>query len=323
MSDSSRTNAGDEPTVFEGVGRRAFLWWCAGLAAALSTSGCSEEDAANALTNAGKDAGAGKPPVLWLTAQDCNGCSINFLNLDRDDERGIPSISSVILDTISLRYHEAIMSGSGHVAEAAKARTIEEGGYILVVEGAIPGDDDRYCVVGGVPIRETLLEAAAGASFVIALGSCATSGGIVAGTPTHGKPVHEILPDRPIIRLPMCPANGEHLLLTIVHLLTEGTVPDLDEQGRPTWFFGGENSVHLHCSRLPAFLADEFLTDWNDPAQKSYCLLLKGCKGPSTKSDCTKRRFHGGITVCTDVGSPCQGCAESTYYDGKPLYDIG
>lgn len=316
MSDSRSPK--HQPRFANGVNRRSFLAFCGSLAASLALPGCSEDDVAAAIEQAGS-----KPAVLWLTAQDCNGCSISFLNLDDDESRETVSIARVILDTISLRYHEAVMAGTGQVAEQAKAAAIAEGGYILVVEGAIPGADDRYCMVGGVSIRETLLEAAAHASFVIALGSCATSGGVVSKTPTQGRPVGEVVTDRPVINLPMCPANGEHLLLTIVHLLTQKAAPELDDQGRPTMFFGATHSVHLTCARLPAFLEDKYLTDWNDPAQKDHCLILKGCKGPKTQSDCTSRRFNGGITSCTEVGCPCQGCAESSYYDGEPLFELG
>lgn len=301
-----------------GISRRDFFAYCGGLAAALALPGCSADKTAKTLSDAGTHTGKGKPAVLWLNAQDCNGCSISFLNLDQDDQRQMPSVASVILDTISLRYHEPVMASSGHLAEQAKSDTIAEGGYILVVEGAIPESNDRFCVVGGAPIRETLLAAADKASFIIALGSCAVSGGVVRDMVTRGRPVSHFVTGKTVINLPMCPANHEHLLLTIVGLLTEKTPPALDEHNRPLQFF--EKTVHLLCSRLPRFSEGKFLSDWNDPVQKDYCLLNKGCKGPSTHADCPERGFNGGISNCTAIGSPCQGCAAETYYDGKSLY---
>lgn len=296
-----------------GISRRDFIKYCSGLVATLALPRCGD-DVAETI----EDAVSGKPAVVWLNGQDCNGCSINFLNLDDDPERGTPSIASLILDIISLRYHEPVMAGSGEVAEAVKRQTVEAGGYILVVEGSIPDADDRYCVVGGEPIRETLLAAAANAAHIVALGSCAATGGVVKGTVTGGKPVSHYVSDRQVINLPMCPANGEHLLLTIVHLLTEGQPPELDAEGRPLMFF--ESSVHAHCVRFPAFSSGNFLSDWNDPAQKGYCLLNMGCRGPSARSDCSVRKFNGGLTMCTEAGAPCQACGESAYYDGTPIY---
>jgi len=324
-----------------GITRRSFLGYCGALAAALGLPGCSDDGAAGTsdagpgpgaggadatqvadALGAAADAGArGKPAVLWLAAQDCNGCSISFLNLDEDPQRKMPSIAAVLLDTISLRYHEPVMAGTGEVAETVKEDTIAAGGYILVVEGAIPEKDDRFCLVGGAPVRETVLAAAKNASHVIALGSCAATGGVVRNTVTAGRPVTHFVKDRTVINLPMCPASHEHLLLTIVHLLTENKPPRLDAQGRPEIFFA--ESVHFRCPRLKSFAAGKFLTDWNDPAQKDYCLLQKGCRGPATHADCPTRGFNGGVSFCTAIGSPCQGCAEDSYYDGKPLYAKG
>lgn len=317
----------------QGVSRRDFLGYCATLAAALGLPGCSDSgtrspasDAgdmrvADALADAADGGARGKPVVLWIAGQDCNGCLVSFLNLDEDPVRQTPSIASVLLDVISLRYHEAVMAGTGEVAEAVKRNTITAGGYILVVDGAIPSADDRYCTVGGVPVRQTVLQAATNATFVIALGSCASSGGVVRDTVTAGRPVSHFVKDRPVINLPMCPANGEHLLITLVGLLADNKVPALDSQGRPLSLFG--TSIHAQCPRLESFVQGRLLSDWNDPAQQGHCLLAKGCRGPATQGDCPTRKFNGGVSFCTEAGSPCQGCADAGFYDGKPLYARG
>ncbi len=320
MSNKDRPKRLSPTTRMElsGVSRRDFMKYCGGLAAALGLAGCDGKKTQQTLEDAGNNTGDGKPAVVWLNGQDCNGCSIAFLNLEEDAGAGLPSIATVLLDTISLRYHEAVMAGSGHVAEDSKAEAIAAGGYILVVEGAIPDADDRYCVIGGVPFRQTLQEAAAGAAHIIALGSCATGGGIVRETPTQGRPVTDIITDRTIINLPGCPANHEHLLLTIVHLLTEEQAPALDARNRPTQFYTGW--VHDDCPRRPAFDAGNFLTDWNDPAQRDFCLMERGCRGPTTRGDCSTRGVTGSAGNCTASGAPCQGCTNHLYYDGNPLY---
>lgn len=300
-----------------GVSRRDFLKYCGALGTALGLASC-DKSPDQVLEDASTNTGDGKPAVVWLNAQDCNGCSIAFLNLEEDATKGLPSIAAVLLDTISLRYHEAVMASSGHLAEETKAEAIAEGGYILVVEGAIPDADDRYCMVGGVPIRQTVEEAAAGAAHIIALGSCATGGGIVRNTPTQGVPVTDVISQRPVINLPMCPANHEHLLLTIVHLLTEEQAPELDSRGRPTLFF--TPWVHDGCLRRPNFDAGNFLSDWNDTATRDWCLFEKGCRGPITRSDCSIRGVTGSTGNCPACGAPCQGCANHLYYDGNPLY---
>ena len=315
----------DIQSPFKGVSRREFMKYCGTAAAFLSIPGCADKDIAKTLSDAAVNAKSGtsaKPRVIWLEGQDCAGCSTSFLNLDDYTNAGtkdnIVSIQSVILDTISLRYHETVMAASGGQAESALTDIQEEGNYILVVEGAIPKSEDSYCKIGGTAFRETLIKAAAKASFVVAFGSCASTGGVVQNMSSEGRPVSYFVTDKPVVNLPMCPGHYEHLLLSMIYLLQNGAAPELDSKNRPKLFFS--NTVHSACPRRDHYTLKKYLTDWNDATQKDYCLLGKGCKGVTTYSDCTLRGFNGGVSFCTKVGSPCQGCAETTFYDGSAIY---
>jgi hydrogenase small subunit len=86
-------------------------------------------------------------------------------------------------------------------------------------------------------------------------------------------------------------------------------------------YFGDKRLIHDNCRRRAHFDAGEFLTDWNDPKQKDWCLLQKGCKGPMAYSDCSIRRWNDGINFCLDCGGLCQACGEPSFYDQvTPLY---
>ena len=297
---------------FEGLSRRDFLKFCAGTAAAFGLSDLfTAEMIAQALESAAK-----KPPLIWLEGQDCAGCTISLISVEN------PGPASLILDKISVRYHETIMAASGHIAEKAREETIKEGGYVLVVEGSIPSADDRFCMVGGHPFREIVKETAERAAAIIGVGACAAFGGIPRGTPSKGAPVSKVLPGKTIINLPTCPVHMDHLMGTIVYYLVTHEAPPLDKLGRPLMYFG--MSVHDNCRRRGHFDEEEYLTDWNDPKQKDWCLLEKGCKGPETYSDCPIRRWNNGINFCIDAGAPCQGCSEPGFYDeNTPLYAMG
>ena len=79
--------------------------------------------------------------------------------------------------------------------------------------------------------------------------------------------------------------------------------------------------IHDNCRRRSYFDNEMFLKDWNDPAQKNWCLYEKGCKGPDTHADCPVTRWNGGINFCIDCGAGCMGCAEPEFYAGMtPLY---
>jgi hydrogenase small subunit len=121
----------------------------------------------------------GKPPVIWLEGQDCAGCTESFLNILE------PTAVSILLDTISLRYNETAMTASGYKAEDALQQAIDEGGYVLVIEGAIPlADDGLYCTVGGKTFVDIVRETAEKAAAIICVGTCASFGNFVADGPT-------------------------------------------------------------------------------------------------------------------------------------------
>lgn len=291
------------------ISRRDFMKYCATTAAVL---GLSELEFATRVSEVLAAAHA-KPPVVWLEGQDCAGCSISFAGSLN------PPFASMVLDRVSVRYHETIMAASGHVAEAAYHEAVKAGGFVLGVEGSIPTADDRFCMVGGRPFREMVEEAGAKAAAIIAVGACATYGGIPAAGPTGAVGVGKIIKDKPVINLPTCPVHCDHLIGTILYYLTTGSVPPLDKLGRPKMYFG--ELIHDNCRRRSYFDNEQFLTDWNDPAQKNWCLYEKGCKGPDTYADCPVRRWNDGLNFCIDCGAGCMGCAEPGFYsEMSPLY---
>lgn len=295
-----------------GIPRRDFLKICAATAAAF---GLSQIDVARNVAHA-VGGGGKKPAVIWLEGQDCAGCSISFTGSLN------PPATSILLDKISLRYHETVMAASGHDSEKAYHDTVEEGGYVLVVEGSIPKADDRFCMIGGRPFREMVEEAAQNAAAIIAVGACATYGGIPGDTVSQGIGVSEALGGKPVINLSTCPVHVEHLVGTVLYFLTTGKAPALDDVGRPVAYFG--TLIHDNCTRRGHFENGEFLTDWNDPAQRNWCLYEMGCRGPETFSDCPIRRWNDGINYCIMCGSGCHGCAEPDFYDGmSPLFTQG
>jgi hydrogenase small subunit len=149
--------------------------------------------------------------------------------------------------------------------------------FILVVEGSIPAKIDQYCMVGGKPFRETVLEASKKAKAIIAVGSCATDGaGIPGACAVDAIGVRDLLKANqittPVINLPCCPVKPTTLIGTITYYLTFKKVPQLDEQARPVAYYG--KLLHDNCPRRGQFEAGNFLKDWNDTTQKDYCLLL-------------------------------------------------
>ena len=290
----------------QGVSRRDFLKFCSMMAGVLAMPKGYSELIANAL------ASSKRTPVIWLEFQDCAGNSEALLRASR------PTVSQLILDVLSVDYHETIMAAAGEQAEAAKKATIDAGGYLLVVEGSIPqGEDGAYCCIAGKSAIQLLEEALPNALAVVAIGSCAAFGGVPATSPnpTAAVPVATIVGDRkPVLNLPGCPVNPVNLTATVVHFLTFGELPAMDDLGRPLFAYGAR--IHDNCPRRGHFDAGEFTVAWGDEGhRKGWCLYKMGCKGPITFHNCPAVQYNDGTNWPIKSGHGCIACSEPGFWE--------
>jgi hydrogenase small subunit len=310
------TGVDNEDTTVGGVTRREFLKFCSGIAATMGLSSAMGLRIAEAATS------AKRPPVIWISAQECTGCTESLLRAEH------PTLEQLILESISLDYHETLNAGAGHQAEAAKHASMEanKGKYVLVVDGSIPTKDGGiYCKVANKTILEHVEEAAADAAAIIAIGSCASWGGIPASgpNPTGAKAVHEIIKDKPIVNIPGCPPNPYNFLATVLHLLTFNALPELDDKGRPKFAYG--RLIHENCERRPHFDAGRFAIEFGDEGhRRGWCLYKLGCKGPETYANCPSILFGdvGSGSWPVGTGHPCFGCTEQGIGFNKPLHAL-
>ena len=260
-------------------------------------------------------------PVIWLHFQECTCCSESFIRSSH------PIVADILLDKISLDYSETLMAASGTQAEAALKNTMTKykGQYILCVEGSVPmGADGVYCMIGGKTSLQILNEVAEGAAAIIAWGSCASNGCVLAAkpNPTGATPIHKLITNKPIIKVPGCPPIGEVMAGVIVHYLTFGVIPELDRLGRPKAFYN--KRVHDTCYRRPFYDAGLFVESFDDEnAKKGYCLYKVGCKGPTTYNACAVTKWNGGTSFPIQAGHPCIGCSEENFWDNGRLYERG
>jgi hydrogenase small subunit len=302
-----------------GVTRRQFLEFCLKLMV-VAPAGLSLTSKAQAADVARAVAKARRPSVIWLHMQDCTGCTESLLRTST------PDLGELILDLISLDYHETLMAAAGHQAEAALQAAMKEnaGKYVLVVEGSIPRKDGGvYLKVGGRTGLDLLAEAAEGAAAVVAIGSCASWGGIPSSgpNPTDAVGVTSLVHDKAVVNIPGCPANPYILLATVLEYAVAGTLPALDELHRP--LFAYDRVIHEHCPRRAHFDAGEFVHAFGDEGhRKGWCLFAMGCKGPVTHASCSTRHFNE-VPDCwpIGIGAPCYGCTEQDVAFRVPLFD--
>jgi NiFe hydrogenase small subunit HydA len=294
------------------VNRRGFLKGCTMAAAALGLSDAMIPKMVEAA------AAAERPRVIWLHFQECTGCTESLLRSSH------PDLARLILDIISLDYHETVMAAAGHQAEHNLQDTVNNHPFILVVEGAIPTKENGiYCQIAGKPAMEILAEVAPKASAIIAIGTCATFGGVQAAAPnpTGAVGVWDLVKDKPIVNIPGCPPNPVSFLGTILHYLTFKKLPKLDKLNRPTFAYG--RRIHDHCERRAHFDEGRFVEQFGDEGHKQgYCLYKVGCKGPETFSNCPAVRFNDVGVWPVSVGHGCIGCTEPDFWDTMtPFYE--
>lgn len=302
-----------------GVTRRQFLEFCLKLMV-VAPAGLALTSRAHAADVARAVAKARRPSVIWLHMQDCTGCTETLLRTST------PDLAELILDLISLDYHETLMAASGHQAEAALEAAISEnaGKYVLVVEGSIPRKDEGvYLKVGGRTGLDLLAHAAKGAAAIVAIGSCASWGGIPSSgpNPTDAVGVKSLVLDKPVVNLPGCPANPYILLATVLEYAVAGSLPALDELARP--LFAYDRVIHDHCPRRAHFDRGEFVREFGDEGhRKGWCLFAMGCKGPVTHASCSTRHFNEVVDCWPiGIGAPCYGCTEKDVAFRVPLFD--
>jgi hydrogenase small subunit len=294
-----------------GVSRRDFIKVCTAAAAAVGLPAWAGEKMAETVA-AGK-----KPSVVWLHFQECTGCTESLLRTSH------PDVGALVLDLVSLDYHETLHAAAGEQIDANLEAALARGGYVLVVEGAIPMKDGGiYCYVGGRKAVDSLRRAADKAAAIVAIGSCASWGGLpsAAPNPTGAVGVPEVVKGKPIVTLPGCPANPYNLLGTVLQFATFGTLPALDEKGRPRFAYA--RVIHEDCPRRPHFDAGRFAQAFGDAAHRDgHCLYKLGCKGPQTHANCSLLPFcevPGAWPV--GIGHPCVGCTEQGIGFNVPIH---
>ncbi len=297
-----------------GISRRDFLKFCTIMAASMGLP----VSFAEAIAASVKD--PKRPPVIWLHFQECTGCTESLLRATH------PAVEELVLDLISLDYSETLMAAAGHQAEAALHDSMKKnkGKYILVVEGSIPVNDGGiYCKIGGKTALEILKEAAPDAAAIVAIGSCASWGGVQSASPnpTGATGGDRIIKGKLVINLPGCPASPYNVLSTILYYLTLKKLPELDSKGRPLFAYG--RLIHENCERRPHFDAGRFVEEFGDEGhRKGWCLYKMGCKGPETYANCPVQLYGdvGSNAWPVGTGHPCFGCSEEGVGFTKPKY---
>lgn len=284
--------------------RRQFLKLCTTATIAVSASGSLFSVAAEALQRSNQS-------IIWVQGAGCSGCSSSMLNTVD------PGVRQVLKEIVNLKYHPGLtdLQGFRFIDQQLEYARANRNNFILVVEGAMPQNENgQYFIIGydasGSPVTLTkyLEELGRLSKSVVALGSCASFGGLPSADPnvTGTVGLDKVLRQNKVVNIPGCPPHPDWVVGTLAHMALYG-MPELDDFGRPKVFF--EPLIHNNCPRRQFFDNSVFATKFGETG----CLLELGCKGPLCHGDCSTRLWNNGTSWCVQAGAPCIGCTEPSF----------
>lgn len=283
--------------------------------------------------------------AFWLAGMSCDGCSISTAGATN------PSVEDLLLGTIpglpKVILHHPVLSlevGADFIKPFEMAQNGElDAPYVCIYEGSI-ADERIAAKTGGYfsamgdktledrerpfPTADRLKVMANGAAAVIAIGTCATWGGIPAatGNPTGAMSVMDFLGKDfrsalglPVINVPGCAPVGDNFTETVAVILMFlqglGPLPEFDELGRPAWLYS--ETVHRGCTRAGYYEEGVFADNYGE----KECLVEVGCWGPVVNCNIVSRGAQSHMGGCMAAGGPCIGCTMPGFPDKfAPFY---
>ncbi len=274
--------------------------------------------------------------VIWMTTGlSCDGDSVAMTSATS------PSLEDIILGVIpgmpKVVVHNPVLAFENGQDFMQAWYDAEEGKldpFVLVMEGSVPNEEingeGHWAAMGtdpstGQPIttNEWIDRLAPKAAAVVALGTCATYGGIPAmkNNPTGAMGLPDYLGWRwrskaglPIVCVPGCPTQPDNTTETLLYLVLQlaGMAPmiELDDALRPKWLFG--RTAHESCNRAAFYEEGDFATEYGSDHR---CLVKLGCKGPVVKCNVPLRGWQSGIGGCPNVGGICMACTMPGFPD--------
>lgn len=259
--------------------------------------------------------------ILWLQSGGCGGCTMSLLCAED------PNVFELLSGAgLTFLWHPSLSEATGTPVRTL-LQDIVEGRQkldILCVEGSIlrgPNGTGRFHMLAGTgrSLLDWLLQLAPLAQYVVAVGTCATYGGITTagenpadaiGVQYDGAHPGGALPagftsraDLPVINVAGCPTHPDWVTETLL-LLADGKLSrdDLDGIARPRFY--ADTLVHHACPK------NEFYEYKASATQLSEigCLMEHlGCVGTQASGDCNSRGWNGAGS-CTRAGYPCINC---------------
>lgn len=249
-----------------------------------------------------------KRNFVWLELTGCSGNIISLLDGSN------PDFKYLISQMTSFIYSNSLLVSEGQFAMEQLFQA-QESDFILAVEGAVATKNNGlYNIIGRfnnewITALDAVKILGEKATHVIAVGACASHGGVSAARPNPAEcvSVQSVL-SRKVIKLPGCPCHPDWFMGTLAHILLYGE-PELDRWDRPLLFYS--TLIHDRCPRRSYFDQGIFAEKLGDKT----CMFKLGCRGPVTPIDCPTRQWNQYVNWPVKDDTPCIGCAQFGFPD--------
>lgn len=267
--------------------------------------------------------------ILWLQGGACSGNTMSFLCAEE------PTVVELVTDFgINILYHPSLALEIGQqvsnlLKDILKGKVQMD---IFVYEGSViqgPNGSGTMNNFADSTMQEWVRDLSQVAQYVVAIGDCATWGGIPAVPPnptdSTGMQFHKerkggflgegfvSKAGLPVINIPGCPAHPDWITQILVAIST-GRIKEvlLDDLHRPKTFF--TDFVQTGCTNAISFskkIDGGF-------GKRGGCLFYEvGCRGPMTRATCNRILWNRQSSK-TRANHPCLGCTEP----GFPHHDL-
>jgi len=264
--------------------------------------------------------------LLWIQAVCCGGETASLLNSDHPHLQAALHTLGVTLLGHTFFHDQALGKAEQVIEECASGKRHVD---LLVVEGAVQLNVPSSAGwASGKPLTEWIRAAARAADCAVAVGTCASFGGVMAcgrnpmgatGLQFHRGQKGGLLgadyrarAGLPVVNVPGCPAHPDWIIGTLWALRANRLAEaDLDRFNRPRAFYG--KLAHHACPRNEYY---EFKASATAYSQQGCLFENLGCKGTLCESDCNERLWLARTGSCTRGGFPCLSCTSPMFPDG-------
>lgn len=259
--------------------------------------------------------------ILWLQSAGCGGCMMSLLCAE--DPNLLDLLAGAGLEFL---WHPSLSEASGH--EVRRLLSAIEAGEqnldILCIEGSIvrgPRGTGKYHILAGTgrSMLDWVQSLSAKAQHVIAVGTCATFGGVTTagenpsdavGVQYDGSHKGGALPEDftsrsglPVINVAGCPTHPDWVTETLMLLASDAMrTQDLDGFARPRFY--ADHLVHHGCPKNEFY---EYKASATELSEIGCMMEHLGCIGTQAVGDCNIRSWNGEGS-CTRAGYPCINC---------------